>query len=312
MLLAKKDIYGLLRCPKSGARLKRVGNQLIAESGQEPAAYDIIDEFPVLIDPDQSLLGREQLTSIDSVIERRSHRGLAKCLKGFLSAPNRITLRNVDLLMRLLLASKGAASVLIVGGGTIGNGMASFYSDSRVDLVSFDIYGSRFVQFVADAHRIPLPDNYFDGVIIQAVLEHVLEPASVVAEIHRVLKENGIVYAETPFLQHVHEGAYDFTRFTESGHRYLFKSFELISSGVRAGAGTQLLWAVEHFSRGLLRSKKIGKAVKLCFFWLRWFDCIIPEPYNVDAASGVFFMGRKQRVPMEAKDIIPHYKGAQR
>ena len=37
---------------------------------------------------------------------------------------------------------------------------------------------------------------------------------------------SGIVYAETPFMQQVHEGAYDFTRYTVLGHRYLFKKFK--------------------------------------------------------------------------------------
>ncbi len=57
------------------------------------------------------------------------------------------------------------------------------------------------------------------------------------AEIHRVLRPGGIVYADTPFLQQVHEGAYDFTRFTDSGHRFLFRRFERIDSGSVAGCG---------------------------------------------------------------------------
>ena len=82
-----------------------------------------------------------------------------------------------------------------------------------------------------------------------------LEPGRWCAEIHRVLKPGGLVYAETPFMQQVHEGAYDFTRFTESGHRYLFARFDLIDSGVTAGAGTQLLWSLDYFVRGLFRSR---------------------------------------------------------
>ena len=45
---------------------------------------------------------------------------------------------------------------------------------------------------------------------------------------------DGVVYAETPFLQAVHEGPWDFTRFTESGHRWLFRAFERLDSGVVA------------------------------------------------------------------------------
>ncbi len=55
-------------------------------------------------------------------------------------------------------------------------------------------------------------------------------------EIHRVLKDDGIVYADTPFMQQVHEGAYDFTRFTLSGHRWLFKNFALLDSTVWSAA----------------------------------------------------------------------------
>ncbi len=84
-------------------------------------------------------------------------------------------------------------------------------------IAAFDIYYSANVQFIADAHSILLRDASVDAVVIQAVLEHVLDPQQVVDEIWRVLKPSGLVYAETPFLQHVHEGAYDFTRFTESG-----------------------------------------------------------------------------------------------
>ena len=74
-----------------------------------------------------------------------------------------------------------------------------------------------------------------DAVICQAVLEHVLEPASAVSEIHRVLRRDGLVYAETPFMQQVHERAYDFSRFTQSGHRWLFRRFSEISAGPIGG-----------------------------------------------------------------------------
>ncbi len=132
-----------------------------------------------------------------------------------------------------------------------------------------------------------------------------------VSEICRVLKNDGIVYAETPFLQQVHEGAYDFTRFTESGHRYLFNQFKLIRSGVIAGSGTQLLWSIDFFFRGLFRSRKIGKLSKLVFFWLQYFDNWIPEEYAIDSASSVFFLGVKQDFPISSQEIIEHYQGSQ-
>lgn len=63
------------------------------------------------------------------------------------------------------------------------------------------------------------------------MLEHVAYPEQVVREMSRVVKAGGLAYSEFPFMQQVHEGAYDFTRMSMSGHRLLFREFEEISSG---------------------------------------------------------------------------------
>ncbi|MBU8870988.1 MAG: class I SAM-dependent methyltransferase [Gemmatimonadales bacterium] len=316
MLLEKNEVKNILCCPQTGDKLIKSGSKLVPEPNQdpnqEPIEYDIIDDYPVLIDFDRSVLEKENFRNVSSVVARHSYSGLSGVVKRLVSSPKNVTAENVEHIMNLLLRTKTRARVLIVGGGTIGQGMGPFYSDPRIELVSFDIYGAETVQFIADAHSIPLPANSFDAVIIQAVLEHVLEPNTVVSEIYRVLRSSGLVYSETPFLQHVHEGAYDFSRFTESGHRYLFKKFEMIKSGASAGAGTQLLWSLDNFFRGLFRSRKAGKAIKLLFFWLQHLDKAIPEPYNIDAASGVFFLGKKQMTPIDGKKIVAHYMGAQR
>jgi ubiquinone/menaquinone biosynthesis C-methylase UbiE len=59
---------------------------------------------------------------------------------------------------------------------------------------------------VCDAHHLPFQIESFDGVIVQAVLEHVFDPNRYVEEIHRVLKMDAVVYAETPFIQQADEG----------------------------------------------------------------------------------------------------------
>jgi hypothetical protein len=143
-------------------------------------------------------------------------------------------------------------------------------------------------------------------------LEHVLNPETVVSEIYRVLSPEGLVYAETPFMQQVHEGPYDFTRYTESGHRYLFRNFSQIRSGITAGAGSSLLWVLDFFFSGLFRTRLAGKLIQVGFFWLRYFDRLIPESFNVDAACGVYFMGMKNQVGIKNKSILFHYKGNQR
>jgi SAM-dependent methyltransferase len=317
MLLDKNEVLELLRCPKTGSKLQKTANKLIAEIDARRIEYDIIGDCPILIDFDKGIFNKNGIVNKDnfsllpSVIKRNSYQGFFSLVRKLVNPIQPASIENLNQLIELLFSMEPNPRILIVGGGTVGAVMKDFYDDPRISIVSFDVYASPYVQFVADGHNIPLPDSIFDAVIIQAVLEHVLEPNVVVSEIHRVLKDNGIVYAETPFLQHVHEGPYDFTRYTESGHRYLFKNFELIKSGVLAGAGTQLLWSIDNFSRGLFRSKQLGKAIKLGFFWLQYFDRLIPDSYNIDAASCVFFMGRKVNSKIPPRDIIAHYQGAQ-
>jgi SAM-dependent methyltransferase len=197
--------------------------------------------------------------------------------------------------------------VLVIGGGAIGAGTDALYDDATIHLIGFDIYASQNTTFVADGHQIPLINESVDAVWIQAVLEHVLNPFQVVSEIYRVLKPNGLVFADSPFMQQVHEDGYDFMRFTVSGHRWLFRHFELIVAGISGGPGSAALWNIRYFFRALLGSDKIGTAIQMMFFWLRYFDRLRLGRRGMDAASAVFFYGRKSHKPIKPQDMIAFY-----
>ena len=192
MLLDKKEVLEILRCPKSGTALRAINNKLIAESSEEKIEYEIIDDYPVLIDFENSVLKKEDIKSLSSVIERHSYAGLLSIAKRLVSPPQSTTAENVEHIFNLLLNRNDSVRVLIVVGGSMGKGMEPFYQDSRIKLVSFDIYASPLIQFLADAHNIPFSENSFDAVIIQAVLEHALVPDKVVSEVYRVLKTGGV------------------------------------------------------------------------------------------------------------------------
>ena len=201
--------------------------------------------------------------------------------------------------------------VLNIGGATIGSiAVALRKNAENVCILCFDIYASPETDFIADAHDIPLPDASVEGVWIQAVLEHVIQPERVVAEIHRVLKPGGLVYAEIPFMQTVHEEAYDFTRFSDTGIRWLFRRFNRIESGVVLGPGRALLWSTCAALGGVLRSRKMGDLFgTLLFFWVRFLDAFIPTPYAVDAACGLYFFGRKADTIVSQKEVICSFQG---
>jgi SAM-dependent methyltransferase len=316
MLEEQSAALALLRCPRTMLPLQPAGSNTLVTVTDDPTlhrSYRTVAGLPVLIDFEHSIADEDATIAslAASPVARRTYSGIAARLRRIVQAPNRTTERNVALFVRALKSESKRPLVLIIGGGVVGDGMQPLYDDLDLRVLAFDIYRSKLVQFVADAHAIPLADATVDGVIIQAVLELVLEPDAVVAEIHRVLRPGGLVYAETPFLQDVHEGPYDFTRFTESGHRFLFRRFERLVSGALDGAGTQLLWSLDYLARGLFRARSAGRATRVAFFWLRFLDRLVPERFNVDAASGVYFMGRRGDRTIGPKEIVGHYMGAQ-
>jgi SAM-dependent methyltransferase len=306
----------LFICPRCASPVRPEGDlwhctDMSCRYANEP--FPVVAGIPALVDFEHSVLDADRLRGVEGASE--VYRSRFDRVRSRLTHPRNTTAPAAVARMLELLRFDDATAgrrprILVIGGGTVGAGLEELYADPTVDVVAFDIYQSPVVQFIADGHAIPLTDGSVDGVVVQAVLEHVLEPTVVAEEIHRVLRSRGIVYADTPFMQQVHEGPYDFTRFTESGHRYLFRSFERIDSGSVAGAGTALRWSVNFFVRALTRSGRLGNITALCFFWLSYFDRILDPNHSIDGASSVFFLGRKTAIPITEAEIIDYYQGA--
>jgi SAM-dependent methyltransferase len=279
-----------------------------------PGAFPTIGRWPALVDFERSILRLDELRASPGGPRSGSERWSIDRLPGWARRQwkplNRVAASNVERLSSLLSAP--SPLVLVIGGGTVGNGVEEIYANQGIRVIGFDIYGSHLTQFIADAHQIPLASESVDAVVIQAVLEHVLDPGQVVKEIHRVLQPGGLVYAETPFLQQVHAGPYDFARYTGSGHRHLFRTFEEISAGPVAGPGTELLWSLDHLVRGLLRSELAGKIARGLLFWLRYLDRMVPQAFAIDSASAFYFLGRSAEHELSPHEIVSYYRGAQR
>lgn len=285
-----------LRCPVCG---EAIVSEWRCSAGH---GFKTVGEQPVLIDFDRSIIRADAISDagMSSPVARRDHnRSLLKRVFMGVNAP---AIAAADYLGRALARP---ARILVVGGGEIGSGAEGLY-DLDCEVVAFDVYPSPITTLVADAHHMPFADATFDAVWIQAVLEHVLEPDVVVAEIHRVLKPQGLIFADTPFLQGVHEGAYDFTRFTLGGHRWLFRRFEEIAAGRTGGPGVGLAWSLKGFVRALTGSDQAGKVAAASVGWLRWFDRRSRKAE--DFAAGVFFLGRRSETTLRPSDMPAYYR----
>lgn len=202
--------------------------------------------------------------------------------------------------------------VLVVGAGNGGSPL----HDPLIVCVLTDVIDDDSVDVVCDAHDLPFPDGSFDGVMAIAVLEHVADPVRVAAEMHRVLGDGGLVYSEIPFLQRVHAGAWDFTRFTMLGHRRLFRMFDTITLEPVAGPASSLAWAIDGFLLAAIgRNRPLwlvtNRLTRLFFCWLPLLDrFLLRTPGAADAACGTVFVGRRRLEPVADELILGEYRGA--
>lgn len=294
----------MLRCPETGEPLVDHGDKLTSAR----CSYPVIDGVPILMSESASLFSADSLSA-----PRRPSRLRALVRRLIPSAT--LALGQASRYERFVaeIRASGGRQVLVIGGGLLGAGMDPLIK-SELEVVESDVYLSPRVDVVCDGHSLPFADETFDGVVLQAVLEHVLDPPRVVSEAHRVLTGGGVVYAETPFLQAVHEGPFDFTRWTELGLRRLFRMFSELDRGVVIGPATTLVWSLVYFVRSFARRRStalvVDKLATLCFFWLKYLDRIlISRPGATDAASGVYFMGRKAQTPVDDREILAGYRG---
>lgn len=80
-----------------------------------------------------------------------------------------------------------------------------------------------FADIFFNGKHLPIKDDIIDTVICNQVLEHVFEPDMFLAEINRVLKNNGIILISLPFVWDEHEQPYDYARYSSFGIKYLLQ-----------------------------------------------------------------------------------------
>ena len=317
-LKIKKNILEKLRCPICYSDLELIEGYIKCFNQKCKNIFPIVDGIPILINDEISLFPiKSFLQKEDTFFKSQSRRkNINKIIDKILPkiSLNIKAKKNYLNFAKSLLKINEKPLVLIIGGSIIGKGLERILSNPSIQFLETDVSFGPRTAIVFDAHNIPFKDSTFDGVIIQAVLEHVVDPYLAVEEVHRVLKNNGLVYAEVPFIEQVHGGKYDFTRFTYLGQRRLFRKFNEICSGATCGPGMALAWSYQYFLMSFFKSKFAMRFVKsfarLTSFWLKYFDYIlINNPVALDAAAGYYFMGIKCNQILSDKELINLYKG---
>jgi len=265
---------------------------------------------PVLIRHDNTLFPLENYESHVLPISKLRDVGA----RSFIPSPSVNLSQSIVLKkLRKVLIGKKDPTVLVVGCGVQRSVIQLGLGDKAI-IIYIDVDLMADVDIYCDAHDLPFFSETYDAVITTAVIEHVLYPEKVAKEIARVIKCHGLLYSELPFMQQVHEGAYDFTRYTLSGHRRLFNKFTELESGMVAGPSTAFVWSIENLMLSFCRRiwvRKITKFfVRLIFSHIKYIDyLLIKRPEAMDAASCTYFYGYKSYNMTSDEEIIRSYVG---
>jgi SAM-dependent methyltransferase len=164
--------------------------------------------------------------------------------------------------------------------------------------VNNDLFAVPGVDVAADAERLPFPDEIFQHIECDAVLERVRDPETVMHELIRVLVPGGHLHLVTPFCHPFHGFPDDYRRFTLQGLRQLAgQELEVVAEGWRTGPTATLLvftlefvklwlpwrlWRIaahgvlgwllfplRYFDLLFFRSRAMGVIGNHCYMWLR-------------------------------------------
>lgn len=94
-----------------------------------------------------------------------------------------------------------------------------------LEYVGCDMRAGPGVDSVQNLHGLDIPDNTVGTIICLDTLEHVEYPRKALAEMHRVLKPNGVLVMSSVFNFPIHGYPNDYWRFTPEAFKSLLKDF---------------------------------------------------------------------------------------
>ena len=122
---------------------------------------------------------------------------------------------------------------------------------------------------IGDAHRLPFRDGSVDVVALMHVLENVVDPQQVFAEISRLLKPGGVLFVDVPFMYQIHHAPNDHHRFTPYALNALADRAGLRVREIRPSGGYTrfIAYAMRQAPRMIRAEGAMASLVRFLFCW---------------------------------------------
>ena len=311
------QLLKIVRCPVCKSRLAVHPDRYECQSASCLKKYRVIGNTPILVDESMSSHRIAEFAAINTARKVSSQSRWKSILNRLTPAITRQKQRNenVGLLLSLLRPNTNddppVVGVLRIGTGSIDHS----FDASNVLLFRIGVGpAADDVDFAADHTSLPLADGSCDAIVIEGAFGGVSDPAKLAAEVHRLLRDNGLLYVEALFNQQSMNGPFDLYRFSALGLRRLCRSFEAIRTGVLDGSGSALAssWRALLWSSSDSRRVKellatiggiMGFALKLLDRWLG------AKRGAVDSAASVYFLGRRSHSLLSDTELFAGYSG---
>ena len=189
----------LLCCPLCRREITRLDSAQLACAGCG-ARYPIVNDIPVLLR--------------DPAIAQTAHEGDLPARPIYSPWKERLVLK----------ALTDAQVALDFGAGR------QVFDDPNI--VKLDIVFDPTLDAVGDLHELPLRDDSIDFAFGGAVMEHIRDPAVAIAELYRVIRPGGYLYADWSFMTAYHGYPHHYSNVTIHGIRRAFAAFTCLETGV--------------------------------------------------------------------------------
>lgn len=194
----------------------------------------------------------------------------------------RITRRSLD---AFIASQASSRHVLDLGCGD------ARYARYFPDRVGFDRTPGPGVDVAGSAYELPFEDASFDLILCTEVLEHLETPHLALGEMYRVLAEGGELILTTRFLYPIHDGPYDYFRYTKHGLRYLLAGWEITTLRKETCAIDTFAILVQSLYRKGMWGGTIARALVLSLAFAihllhRALARLVPDTCSLDVLDG--------------------------
>jgi SAM-dependent methyltransferase len=281
-----EKIRKISRCPKCASRLTFTRESISCTEPGCGTVYSYEKNVPVLITSEE----REKIRQFLSRHSAQTVPAINSTVKARLFPPSQsYDPRRKERMDPLWRRFDESSVVVDVGAQT---------ASLRKDVINLDMTPFRNVDLVGYALRLPLADNSVDFLINTGLLEHVESLPAVLAEFHRVLKSDGLLYTEIPFMQGFHPDPTDFERLTYQGLTREMARFRIDEMEVSSGPFSNICWSVREALACLCTGRQAftwtWMAVGWLTFWIKYLDKLaVGKPYAHRFASSYYVIAGK-------------------